>query len=168
MRNVYSIDGIDFAKYNPELDWSGRIFDEYQDAMSLRYRAGVYAFTLCDEVVYVGSSMNLFGRLQTHIAHIYSKSNKDSSSVKYKKYYYLNKYLPHVKFYVLCFFDSDVTKSQLEEKEYSFINQYCPIFNVNYKDSIHRWNGSEQDIDSFVNGTIHMNDLKIQITQQND
>lgn len=160
MQDIYTIDGKNFAKYNPELDWSGKLFEQYEEISPISRRAGVYAFTLCGEVVYVGSSINLFGRLQTHIAHMQGKTNRNSTSIDQKKYYYLNKYLPYVQFEILYFYDKFVSKSQLEEKEYELINQYCPIFNVNYKDRLKRWNGSEQDIDNFVHEITSMDDLK--------
>lgn len=156
----YVISGIDFLKYNPELDWSGKLFEQYTEVHTLKQQAGVYAFTLCGEIVYIGSSNNLFGRFQTHIAHMQGKTNRSSASLEKKKYFYLNKYLPYVKFEIICFYDKSISRSQLEENEYDFITRHCPIFNVNYKNGQRRWNGSEQDIDDFVNGIISMDKLK--------
>ena len=160
MQSVYTIDGNDFSKYDHELDWSGRLFEQYEEIAPIKNQGGIYAFTICEEIVYIGSSINLFNRLQTHIGHMHGKTNQYSSSMESKKYYYLNKYLSYVQFHVLHFLDKPVFKYQLEECEYDFIHKYCPIFNINYKDSQRRWNGSEQDIDDFVNGIILMDDLK--------
>lgn len=162
---MYSINGTEFAKYNPELDWSGKFFEKYNEIAPLRKCPGVYTFTLCGEIVYIGSSTNLFGRLQTHIANMQGKTNYRNPSMKWRKYHYLNKYISNVQFKVLEFCDKTITKDQLENIEYRYINQHRPVFNINYKDTLYRWNGSEQDIDDFVNGIISMDDLK---TQQND
>lgn len=160
MDGLYTINGKDFAKYNPELDWSGKLFEQYSEVAQIRKRAGVYAFTLCGEIVYIGSSINLFGRLQTHIAHLHGKTNQRSTSWQWRKYHYLNKYLSEVQFRVIEFIDQPVAKNELESSEYKYINQYCPIFNINYKNQLKRWSGSEQDIDSFINGIISMDELK--------
>lgn len=152
------IAGNDFPKYNPELDWSGQLFKQYPEVYSLKQQTGIYAFTLCGKIVYIGSSRNLFGRLQTHIAHIQGKTNQNSTSIEKKKYYYLSKYLPYVQFKILYFYDEPVSKNQLEEKEYSFINKYCPIFNI---DGCQLWNDSAQAVDDFVHGVISMDDLKM-------
>jgi hypothetical protein len=159
MQSIYTIDGADFAKYNPELDWSGKIFEQYNEIAPLRRCPGIYAFTLCGEIVYIGSSTNLFGRLQTHIANMQGKTNYRNQSMKWKKYHYLNKHISNVQFKVIEVCDKTITKDQLENIEYKYINQHCPIFNINYKDSLHRWSGSEEDIDNFVNGTISMDEL---------
>lgn len=160
-KKIYTIDGRDLAKYNPELDWSGKLFEQYEELIPIRKQSGIYAFTLCGEIVYIGYSINLLGRLQSHIAHMQGKTNQSSTSMENKKYYYLNKYLSHVQFEVLYFYNRSVSKAQLEEHEYEFIHQYSPIFNINYKDKLVRWNDSEQNIDDFVNGIISMEDLKI-------
>jgi excinuclease UvrABC nuclease subunit len=165
MQGIYTIDGVDFAKYNPEIDWTGKHFNQYPEVVNLKNRVGVYVFTLCGEPVYIGSSTNIFGRLQTHIAHMKSKTNQQSSKLKWKKYYYLNKYVSHVQFQVLDIYSNNITKEELEEHEYKYIYEYHPIFNVNYKNTLYRWNGTEQDVDDFVNGIISMNILK---THQND
>lgn len=159
MQDVYTIDGTDFVKYIPELDWTGKRFEQYQEVIDLKHRAGIYAFTLCGEIVYVGSSINLFGRLQTHIMHMQGRSNYRNPSMKWRKYHYLNKHVAHVQFQVLEIFD-DITKESLENIEYDYIEQLCPIFNVNYKDTLKRWAGSEEDIDTFVNGEVSMDILK--------
>ncbi len=164
---TYTINGMEFAKYNPELDWTGKIFKQCDEVALLKNRAGVYAFTLCGEIVYIGSSINLFGRFQTHIGSLQGKTNYRNSSLKWRKYHYLNKHISEVQFQVLEFCDRGVNKESLEILEYKYINQYCPIFNINYKDKLKRWNGSEYDIDNFVDGTISMDDLK-SLTQQND
>jgi hypothetical protein len=160
MQGIYAIHGLDFAKYNPTLDWSGKLFEQYEEIAPIRKRAGVYAFTLCGEIVYIGSSTNLFGRLQTHIGNLQGKTNYRRSSLKWRKYHYLNKHISKVQFHVLEFCEYGTTKEDLEILEYKYINQHCPIFNVNYKDKLKRWNGSEYDIDNFVNGAISMDDLK--------
>lgn len=160
MQSVYTIDGNDFYKYNHELDWSGKLFEQYEEIAPIRNQGGIYAFTICGEIVYIGSSRNLFNRLQTHIGHMHGKTNQSSSSMENKKYYYLKKYLPYVQFHILRFLDKPVFKYQLEECEYDFINKYRPIFNINYKNGQRRWNDSEQDLDNFVNGIISMDDLK--------
>ena len=162
---MYSINGTEFAKYNPELDWNGKLFEQYNEIAPLRKCPGVYTFTLCGEIVYIGSSTNLFGRLQTHIANMQGKTNYHNPSMKWRKYHYLNKHISNVQFKVLEFCDKTITKDQLENIEYMYINQHRPIFNINYKDTLCKWNGSEQDIDDFVNGIISMDDLK---TPQND
>ena len=163
MQSIYKINGLDFNKYNPEIDWSGKYFDQYQEAIKLKNCAGIYAFTLCNEPVYIGSSINLFGRFQTHIMHMHSKSNSQSSKLKWKKYYYLSKYIDRVQFQVLNIYDNTISNTKLEEYEYAYINKYCPIFNINYKDTLKRWNGTEQDIDDFVNGIISIDILKNKI-----
>ena len=159
MQESYQINGIDFAKYNPEIDWSGKYFDSYSEVANIKNRAGVYAFTLCNEIVYVGSSTNLFGRLQTHIAHINSKTNRTSKSVERKKYYYLKKYISHVKFKVLDVYPDNISKEQLETYEYEYICKYNPIFNIKLKDSIQIWCGTEQNIEDFVKGLLTIDDL---------
>ena len=160
MQSIYTIDGIDFAKYNPELDWSGKLFEQYEEIAPLHKQPGIYDFTLCGEVVYIGSSINLFGRLQTHIAHMQGNANRTHSSLKWRKYFYFKKYISQAQFQVLEFCNQSVTKDELESLEYTYINQYCPIFNINYKDKLKRWNGSEHDIDNFINGMISIDDLK--------
>lgn len=160
MQSIYVISGKDFAKYNPELDWSGRLFNQYKEIIPLRNCAGVYAFTMCGEIVYIGSSTNLFGRLQTHIANIQGKTNARSTNLKWKKYHYINKHISHVQFHIIETFDVNITKEQLESIEYQYIKQYRPIFNINYKDELMMWGGSEQDIDNFVNGIVSMSGLK--------
>ena len=163
MQSIYKINGIDFNKYNPDIDWSGQYFNQYPEVIKLKNRVGVYTFTLCDEPVYIGSSTNLFSRFQTHIMHMQGKSNAQSSKLTWKKYYYLNKHINQVQFQVLNMYDSTISKTELEEYEYLYINQYNPIFNINYKYALKQWNGTEQDIDDFVNGIISMDILKNQI-----
>ena len=160
MQGAYIINGLDFAKYNLELDWSGKLFEQYEEIDALRRQPGIYAFTLCGEIVYIGSSTNLFGRLQTHIGNLQGKTNYRRSSLKWRKYHYLNKHISMVQFQVIEFCDHNITKDELEALEYAYINQYCPIFNINYKDKLKRWNGFEYDIDNFVNGIISIDDLK--------
>lgn len=167
MQGIHIIDGVDFAKYNPEIDWSGIYFNRYPEVANLKNHAGVYAFTLCGEPVYIGSSTNLFGRLQTHIAHIQSKMNNQNSKLKWKKYYYLNKHISQVQFQVLNIY-RDITKEELEKYEYKYIHKYRPIFNINHKDALYQWDGTEQDIDNFINGIITIEDLKNKLTHQND
>jgi hypothetical protein len=161
MQSVYTIDGNDFYKYDHELDWSGKLFEQYDEVAPIRNQGGIYAFTICGEIVYIGSSRNLFNRFQTHIGHMHGKTNQSSSSMENKKYYYLKKYLPYVQFHILRFLDKPVFKYQLEECEYDFINKHSPIFNINYKNGQRRWNDSEQDLDNFVNGIVSMDDLKM-------
>lgn len=158
---LYTISGVDFAKYNPELDWSGKLFGQYKEISPIRNHTGIYAFTLCDEIVYIGSSTNLFGRFQTHIAHLQGKLNKNSVSVEKRKYYYLNKYLPQVQFKVLEFYNNSISKDELESNEYKLIHSYNPIFNINFKNEIKKWDWSEQNIDDFVNEIISMDKLKM-------
>ena len=88
MQSVYTIDGNDFSKYDHELDWSGRLFEQYEEIAPIKNHSGIYAFTICEEIVYIGSSTNLFNRLQTHIGHMHGKTNQYSSSMESKKYYY--------------------------------------------------------------------------------
>ena len=135
MQSVYTIDGNDFYKYDHELDWSGKLFEQYEEIAPIRNQGGIYAFTICGEIVYIGSSRNLFDRLQTHIGHMHGKTNQSSSSMENKKYYYLKKYLPYVQFHILRFLDKPVLQYQLEECEYDFINKHSPIFNINYKNN---------------------------------
>lgn len=162
-QSIYTINGFTFDKYNPELDWSGKLFEQYEEISLLRKQAGIYAFTLCNEIVYIGSSINLFRRLQTHIANLQGKTNYQNPSLKWRKYHYLNKHISKVQFQVIGFCNQDITKEDLELLEYEHINRHCPIFNVNYKDKLKRWKGSEQDIDNFVAGLILMEDLKNQL-----
>ena len=160
MQGICTIDGLDFDKYNPELDWSGKLFEQYEEIAPLRKQPGIYAFTLCREVVYIGSSINLFGRLQTHIAHMQGNANCTHSSLTWRKYFYLKKYISQVQFQVLEFCNTNISKSELEDIEYSYVNKHNPIFNINRGKSLHQWDGSEQDIDDFVNGNLSMDNLK--------
>ena len=163
MKGIYMIDGVDFAKYHPAIDWSGASFNEYPEVADLKNRTGIYAFTLCGEAVYIGSSINLFSRLQAHIMHMQGTANRTHSKLVWRKYYYLKKYLDEVQFHVLAVYDNPISKDLLEQYEYEYIEKYLPIFNVNYKDSLKRWNGTEQDIADFVNGLISIDVLKAQL-----
>lgn len=65
MQSVYTINGNDFSKYDHELDWSGKLFEQYEEIAPIKNQGGIYAFTICEEIVYIGSSINLFNRLGT-------------------------------------------------------------------------------------------------------
>ena len=160
---VYEMNGLDFAKYNLWLDWRGKHFSQSEEILPIQKKAGIYAFTLLGEVVYVGSSINMFGRLQSHIAHMFSLSDKSKSRLEQRKYHYLKKHISQVKFVVLEFCDRNVHKEELEQIEYSYINEYNPIFNVHRGDVFREWDGNEKNIDDFVDGDIDIDDLKLMI-----
>ena len=159
----YEMDGLSFEKYNLWPDWSSKNCDKYEEVAPIKKKAGVYAFTLCDEIVYVGSSINLFSRLQSHIAHIFSLGDKSKSRLELRKYHYLKKYISQVKFVVLKFCDNSISKRELEQIEYSYIEKHNPIFNVRRGDTFREWDGNEQNVDDFVNGNTFMDDLRSMI-----
>lgn len=164
MINVaYEMDGVNFDKYNLWFDWSGKHCDKYEEATPIKNKTGIYAFTLCGEIVYVGSSTNLFGRLQSHITHMFSFGDKSKSRLEQRKYHYLKKYISQVKFVVLEFCDRNTQKEELEQIEYSYIDKYNPIFNVRRGDIFREWDGNEHDIDNFVNGNTSIDNLKSMI-----
>lgn len=160
---IFHICGNEFIKYNSEDDWSGKYFSDFSNASVLKSFAGVYAFTLCGEVVYVGSSTNLFNRFRTHIISIQHGDNCKSHKIADRKYCYLNKYIEKVEFQVLATYDKHIPKNELEKYEREYMSIYIPIFNVNYIDNVKRWTGSDEDLDEFVNGNIAMSDLQNQI-----
>ena len=161
--SIFHIRGDDFIQYNSEDDWVGNYFYGFPNASVLKNFSGIYAFTLCGEVVYVGSSVNLFNRFRTHIISIQHGDNCKSPSIADRKYYYLNKYIENVEFKVLATYDKHMSKQDLEQREHQYINIYQPIFNVNYMDKVKRWCGSDRDIDEFVNGNTTIADLQRQM-----
>lgn len=157
--SLFSIYGDDLIQYDSENDWAGNYFFTFPNASVLNY-AGIYAFTLCGEIVYVGSSIKPLNRLRTHIISIQHGDNCHSLSVAERKYYYLNKHISNVEFHIMKAYDKHIAKHQLESYEYEYMNHYCPIFNVNYGGNIIKWCGTDQDIDDFVDGKVSINTLK--------
>ena len=163
INSLFSISGEGLIQYNSEKDWIGSYFDSFPNATILRNCAGIYVFTLCGEIVYIGSSINLLNRLRTHTISIQHGDNCHSLSVADRKYYYFNQHISNVEFHVVETYNKNISKQELELYEYEYINRYLPIFNVNYVGSVKRWLGTDQDIDNFINATLSMDDLKAKL-----
>ena len=160
MDNLFRINGNDLIQYDADTDWYGKYFDTFSNSAQLKTSAGVYAFVLCNEIVYIGSSTNLFSRLRTHIMNIQCGNKCHTHSIGERKYYYFNKYITNMQYTLLQVCNKHISKSELEAYEYEYIKTHEPIFNVQYGKQRKKWNGTDQDIDNFVNGAIAINKLK--------
>lgn len=159
INSIFEICGSDFMAYNPEGDWVGKYFDDVPNILILKECAGVYVFTLCDEVVYVGSSINLFNRFRTHVMNIQHGDNCLHSTPAERKYYYFNNHIKDIQFKVIATYDKCISKEELESYENQYIDLYSPIFNINCGQKINQWCGTEEDIEDFVLGLLTVDDL---------
>ena len=164
MNNLFQINGNDLIKYNADIDWYGKYFDSFPNSSQLKISAGIYAFVLCNEIVYIGSSINLFNRLRTHVMNIQCGHKCNTQRIGERKYYYFNKYITDMQYMLLQVYDKNISKLELEAHEYKHIQMHNPIFNVQYRGQRRIWNGTDQDIDNFVNGIVTIDELKRRYT----
>lgn len=147
--NEITIDGVTMkamGQMSPVRAWL-----KYSDISTQLDTSGVYAIQLCNEVVYVGQSCNLFARLLEHCCAMFS--NTPSSDPKYEL---LRKHYKDLSWTVLT--DAD-TLILLETESY-YISKYSPIFNIETPKGRKYFHFKDSDIDDFCCGLLTMDDLR--------
>jgi hypothetical protein len=127
------------------------IYSKYKNLVAELTRPGVYAIMLCGEVVYVGQSGNLFGRLINHCDNIFHADIKLND-----KYAMLKPFSKYLSWCVLEYVN-DATRSDVENK---YISKYKPIFNIITDDGYKYFWGTKKDIEDFCYGLITIEELQ--------
>lgn len=149
------IDGItmmDMGKTSPVRSWL-----KYKDVAMILDRSGIYAIKLCNEIVYVGQSCNLFARLLEHCTALFS--DKPSTELKYKL---MRNFYKDMSWEVLEYQDCDM----LIEAENYYIDKYNPIFNIQTPHGEQYFWGTQEDIEDFCCGLLTMDDLHSMVKEK--
>ena len=152
---MINIDGVtmrDMGKMSPVRAWL-----KYKDISTELDKSGVYAIKLCDEVVYVGQSCNLFSRLLEHCGALFS--DKPSSELKYKL---LRNFYKDISWTVLMYEDLEM----LTDGEDYYINKYKPIFNIQTPYGEQHFWGTQEDIENFCCNLLTMDDLRSMVKSE--
>lgn len=134
-----------------------RVWLKYKDISTELDRPGIYAIKLCDEVVYVGQSCNLFSRLLEHCGALFS--DKPSSELKYKL---LRNFSKDMSWTVLMYEDLEM----LTDGENYYISKYKPIFNIQTPYGEQHFWGTQEDIENFCCNLLTMNDLRSMVKSE--
>ena len=147
--NAIIVDGYtmkDMGQTSPIRAWL-----KYKDISITLDTSGIYAIKLCDEVVYVGQSGNLFARLLEHCTALFS--DKPSGELKYTL---LREHYKDLSWTVLSY---ESTETLIETENY-YIDRYKPIFNIQTPKGEQYFWGTSNDIEDFCYGLLTIDDLK--------